>query len=771
MTKERVVSLPMKGESVNVVVEKDAPVVLDFPLQQVVPQIDGNTLILNCPEGRCIILHGPGDNPDEGTVVLSDGRTVSLKELAQVLEEQNSIEPGAGGDGSQDVTLVAQADTEAPAANTNSANSDLQTENSAQDVARSIFSSGSGEYSDHSGSLVKSISHFGMLGRDDWQSSEEIWHAQYESGLGGAGGLAPVRNIEFSLVDGTAYLEAHTVLESDPFGIVIHMQLSQASDSPLPVVLLIGGTAHVNEDYAPPSQWRLILADGREVAGSIHALANGQVSIDVPLGTVATGFRVPLINDDLTSPDRTFTYKVQSSGGYVVSGGATGVVTIVDDTHAQEHGWTPPAPGDPDYSNPGHVGPSGPIARLVFLEDNTDDIRVDGKGNPLTAMQVMENSGQDLRYRFELIDAKTGGPFVPKEDIPVSIKVSGLNGLSITDDHSYNFSNFNNLNGVENYRYNPSTGLLTFTLKAGVDYSNGIVFTGKPIADLISEPGTPRETVKIEIISAEGNETIRGGALTTEIVDVPTVSVSATAATIFESAGHPSLPSSTTFNFDLSSKVPLQGTVVNLHWENLGDLKNSDYEVWINGVKQLGGLPSSITFGRNETHYAITVKAVDDQLSELNLEKLAVTIEPESGAGNAPGQNYHVSGAASHVEVTFIDDTSAAYGQGGKYLDGPIVQVVVLDEHGDIIRGADGRPVAAYDLAEQAGRVTYQLALLDRHTFDRYDPQETITVNFKVEAVGTATVRFDGAVCQPGDDVSLDLNNFVNKGGDRKSVV
>ena len=368
--KELVVELGTDARDIIVPVSHDDKVILNFPLSGVTSRTEGNALVLECPGGQCIYL--PGAMESNGVVILADGRILNVGELIDLLTQNQEEEPAA--DAPQEVAAEGEGEGETKNEEERETEGQQSESDSSGTHKSDIVLGGEHTYADDAGNPIDSIDRFGDLGRTFWSPGQEGERTALGLRQEGSPRLkadAPLPDnvddhtnpppdeepkplfMDVSLSTGPQHLSEYMVLESDPDGAFIHMQLNAAPEAALPLVLGISGTAAMGVDYADPSQWLVIMSDGSEVPGLIKSLGNGQVSFDIPAGSMMMGFRVPVMANDSIDPDRTFTYTVLKSGGYMVRSGLTGTVTIVDDAHAQDHGWTPPLPGDPAYSAAG----------------------------------------------------------------------------------------------------------------------------------------------------------------------------------------------------------------------------------------------------------------------------------------------------------------------------------------------------------------------------------------------------------------------------------
>ncbi|SBW05825.1 hypothetical protein KL86DPRO_20556 [uncultured delta proteobacterium] len=737
-----VISLPKGSGDVTIQVRTGESFQLDFPLEAVAVRRDGGILIMECPDGKCLILRDAFAD-DENTLPrlqLADGRKVSFWDLLEDPIKTDAPAPER-----------AHSSAGHPAFDSDE---HLPEHQDSQDGASPshIFSTGLPAYRDNAGSLIDPVDRLGHLGTEHWHASSV---ARLEPISFMAFANTPVTpTMKLALMDGRNYPATHTVLESDPYGIVLGMQLSKAASGSDPLIMDIGGTARMGVDYMDTSTWSVRLADGTMLSAQQCLTVNpdGSLTLMLPAGAQNFTLHVPLIDNLLTDPDRTFTYTVRSSGGYSLLTGQSGTVIIVDDSRVQDlvPGWTPPDPGSlpPDY-----IGPSGPALRLSVLDGGSEASRI----------SVAENSNATMTYRLSLEDLRQGGAYTPLENITATVRLSGVNGFALNgpeaDFTPFDFADFTS-KGIA-YTYDAATGVLQFTLPAG--WSAGhLDFTAKPIADSRAEGDGAPEVLRMDIVAVTGNEAVHQVTpVLTEVIDAPTAFVSVNTTVIFESAGHPAIPNTAAFTFSLSNGAP-QNCTLELSWDYDGGkivsgngLPNSDadYEYSLDGgVTYIRGqLPESVSFSTGQSSATILVRAVDDALSE-GTERLSVAILPERRAGTGDvADNYHVAdgtngrSASAHVDIQ--DDTALGihypYHQGGNlnpYLDGPIVQVVAVRGFAQTVyKGPDGQPLTEFGVLENFNTAQYKVALLNADG-SLYTAQQDVQVTFKIEGHGGITL-------------------------------
>ena len=484
------------------------------------------------------------------------------------------------------------------------------------------------------------------------------------------------------------------------------------------------------EDITIPLSW-----SGTADSADVGALPT---AVFIAKGSTTAQVAVSVIDDALTEGPETLIVTLGHQGGsageandyHVSSAKGSATATIVDDTI--------PWPSLP----PGHGVLEGPLVKLVITDEHGVET-----GTP-TAVSVLENGGKAY-YTLKLVNSD-GSDWTGTlaQDVTVTVKATGNNGALLNG----SLRDFTFAPGSGN-TYDPATGKLTVTIPQA---NRSVTFEGSAIADSRVEGAglgnsSPHESVTLTALSSSGNETAvyqAGKEVVTTIIDIPTVSVSVDASTIFESAPNTiNLPNTATYTFALSSAVPGQSTTVNLDWADGSTALPADYTVKVNGMPQ-AGLPGTVTFGPGQTSVTVTVTAVDDALSEL-AETLKVTVQPENWNGSTgsdqAADNYHAAtGAGGSATVTILDDTSQ--GPGNPYLDGPIVQVVATDASGNILSDGDGKPLASHGLTESAGIAHYKIILLDKVTGLQTTAAEEITVTLKIDPLNPQTiVALDGS--------------------------
>ncbi|WP_027187381.1 Calx-beta domain-containing protein [Desulfovibrio cuneatus] len=619
------------------------------------------------------------------------------------------------------------------------------------------FGSGISNYSDYSGSLVGSIGRMLAYG-NAWNWSNNASSADFFPVLPPSAPIvvpstptAPIAPTGPTLAIGLQYgsyyfANNQKVLESDPFGIQCRLQLS-APTTGQPLILSIGGNAVAGTHYERTlgvgdiiEDWKVYPAantlfsafsEPLPIDGAyITWLGDGKIAIHLPPGVTSFYFQVPLIDTLGGSSAHTFEYTLVDSGGYTLSTSPTGKVTIVPDEVAQENGWVPPVPGTPEYNdfitNLNVPGPKGPLVAIT-----------QGSGS------VLENADQS--YSISLTPrggtlALTGGTTT------IVLEITGKNGALLGNtnfDGTTLASTIASTYGIT-ATYDDTTGKLTITLPNGwtgtsIDFSTGLT------PDSTVETGTASEQINIRVESVAGNEASHNPEkIETDIIDIPTVSVEAGAASFSEDGG------TVTFTFTLSSGIP-SGLPITLDWTGTA----------AGGCKLLNGdpLPTSITIPAGQTTYTITVKGTNDHLQTGN-KPLNVTIVPDGGTAEA-NDNYHVSGTDGTADATRIDDVPANY-------DGPLVRLVAGT--GDVsTNGNDRHAVVNEDgsAGNTNGGITFKVELVDRaNTTQAYSAQETITVTLTLAGKGGAAYgtdyKLDWAAIQAIDSAAT-FDNITGK--------
>lgn len=600
--------------------------------------------------------------------------------------------------------------------------------------------SGISPYNCESGDLLGSIDRLASQGSFYWSNSTGLYRAAEA-----AGGSTQAPTVSLGFIDGAYYPLNSTVLENDPYGMLLNITLSTTPAGGDTLVLGIGGTAVMAPQGAAPtaahtyahwSDWMLETPLGDIPASEcISEVSPGVLSIALPGGISSFNIRVALYDNGITDGDRTFTYTVLETGGYVLTEGVTSTITIIDESALQHYRPDLPTP-EAGQALPPEYGVSAPHP-IALLEVS------DGAGGWADAASLAENAGS-LQYRFRLVDQTDASPFSLQEDVRVSIKVTRGNGLLLEGngqdfDLADMLAQFQAASGFKNVAYNPASGLLTFTIDKNCPDPT-VTFTGQALPDAAIE-GT--EKLRLDIVDIQGNEALRGGGVSTELLDVPVVSVSVTAREICESEGA-SLPNQTDFVFSFSSAA-LAGFDLKLAWDyDQGKITNQDieYRLGDSGPWLSGPLPDTLAVSPGDTALRIQVRAVDDALSE-SLEILTVTIKPQNWDGSAGsgqlGDDYHLASLSSgsskpladSASVKIHDDTDPQYGQNGALLDGPVV-IVTPVSGGQPILDADGEYRSSFDLTEKAGDVEYHILLTDPGDGTAYAALEDITVTLKI---------------------------------------
>lgn len=594
------------------------------------------------------------------------------------------------------------------------------------------FGSGTAGYNDYSGSLV------GSIGRMLAYSNAWSWNNN-----AGGGDLFPVLPPDAPIVPSTPsgpagptlaigfqegpYYFNNKVLESDQFGIRCQVNLSTPTTGQ-PLILQIGGpgaTAVAGTHYEAynsstpnwgiyqgPSASSFMAFSLGDIPGAyIEDRGNGIIAIYLPAGITSFYLQVPLLDAD-ADQNHIFKYTLLDSGGYTLASSATGAITIVPDKIAQEEGWTPPPPGTDDYNN--------------FITDST----IPGPKTPVVGITqgqspVWENGTQSYTIHT---DTRTGGTGFTNPTT-ITLAITGKNGvlLDAADfDGAALASTIASTYGVT-ASYDAGTGKLTIILPAGWT-NTAIHFTAGLTPDATVETGADSEQINIKVENVAGNEaSYNPSSVTTDINDIPTVSVEAGAASFSEDGG------TVTFTFNLTSPMP-GGHAVALEWSAAA-----------NGCKLPNGdpLPTSITFAPGQTTYTLTVHGKNDAL-QTGDQTLSVAIKPEDGTTAHTNDNYHVSSTGGSATSTRTDDTPAGY-------DGPLVRLVAGT--GDVSSNGNDRHAVVNEDSSTGntnGGISFRVELVDRaDTTQAYTSQrETITVTLTLASKG-------GAVY--GTDYELDL--------------
>ena len=617
------------------------------------------------------------------------------------------------------------------------------------------FGSGITNYSDYSGSLVGSIGRMLAYGNAwSWSnntSSADLFPVLPPPTIPVVVPSAPTApTVTLGLQEGPYYFN-NNVLENDPFGIQCKVELS-APTAGKPIILAIGGSAVANIHYdqtigvgnvitnwgvfesgasmapSPASMFAAFSAFSGDMpinGAHITWLGDGKIAIHLPPGVTSFYFKVPLIDTEGQTQTHTFTYTVVDGGGYSVTNGATGSITIVPDSLAVNEGWVPPKPTDPDYAdfitNPERPGPKGPVVALTPGSDS-----------------VLENKEQT--YNLTLTP-RLGSPNL-SGNTTIVLEITGKNG------HPLDPSNFdgNDLAAQIQAAY-PGSNLTATYANGKLTITVPDTWAGGPIAfsagltpDATVEKGAASEQLNIKVAQVTGNEASYSKTdVTTDIIDIPTVSVAAGAANFSEDGG------TVAFTFSLSSGIPASvkpgGLTVDLHWDGpaMGEV---EYQMadgsWTSTP------PSSITFPAGATTFTLTVRGKNDHLQNTP-KALKVTITPDGGTAENT-DNYHVAASTSGKNTATadrIDDTPAGY-------DGPLVRLVAGT--GDVsTHGNPSKAVVNEDgpAGNTPGAITFKVELVDRaNTTLAYNAQEEITVTLTLSPKGVAAY---------GTDYELDL--------------
>ena len=731
----------------------DVPAILAFSLKNIVVSAVGKHLCITCPCGNRFLLEDAAEDGAPFAVVVDGELFTSAKDLIQYISQNEALE--------------VQFDTETlppylhPEYNLIEPGAEAAPDQASSDSPEArLVASAMDEYADDAGLLVPSLNGLGKLDVISWGDNADS-NLHDRGRFTGEISFSGPPSIQFSIIDGIHYPTTHTVLESDPYGMRLGVNLSRVPAPGEDVTFLFGGNAQMAsssvstpaDDYDNWEKWEIHLPDGSMLLGvnCMSDLGGGSFAFSLPAGVSDFYIRIPVFSNSVNDPDRTFTYEVLSVGQYQLAGGEQGTITIVDDSRVQDldPNWIPPTPGvlPPDY-----VGPKGPIAQIQVK----DGAWAGSKTQP-------ENDSSDIEYRFQLLDLDTGGAFTPTEAIEVTIKVSGLHGLK-SDGSGKDFnlpdnSFLNQFKAIDpGASFDPSTGLLTFTIPTGWT-AGEVVFKGNTVPDFRMESGQAgkNETISFEITDIKGNEAVRGPGASTEILEPPVVSVAVDSALFFESDSHSTLSNDTTFTFKLTAPAA-DDLDVNLGWTLGPGVTNSDYEYSFDGGQTFidpgtTPLPSQIRFEQGKDTVTITLRAKEDAASE-NPESFKVEIKPEAGGTDLLTHRYHLPESctginpalSSSAEADLIDDTSATHGNNGQYLDGPMVQLILTDASGSPL-GTGSTSV----LENGTEEVYYKLVLVNPDG-SAYSGQHTENIDVELSMSGNSSnVIFNG----PGTDYNF----------------
>ncbi len=387
--------------------------------------------------------------------------------------------------------------------------------------------SGTGLYRGDPGELMPSISRVGMLDTDRWGGGfgRVLYQRGPDEPHNGASLPDPGPTTVFlEHAVGRHAVNADTVAESDPDGVFLRFSVTgREASGPVTVTFTLSGTAVPGGEYRSDPHWDMTDARGMPLAAPLVCNGDGSYTLTIPAGQRLVSLRLPLIDNEADNPAHTVHYRLIDAPGCRIGNAGDKDVTIIDDPGAEAGGWTPPPGG----------GCSGPLVNIA-LSDGANVLR--NGGSPVFSNSVMEDSGRATYYQIHLTDRSSGGAYGPLlEAVTVTVSLSGRYGLVLgeeahprsQDDYRLDFSDLDAALariGASASVYDPSTGTLTFTLPAGYDGAEPVVFSGRPVADGLLEDGVPPETLHVEITSVHGNESAVGHKdCDTHVTDLPFV--------------------------------------------------------------------------------------------------------------------------------------------------------------------------------------------------------------------------------------------------------
>ena len=520
---------------------------------------------------------------------------------------------------------------------------------------------------------------------------------------------------------------------------------------------------------------------------------NGPLTVTIPAGVTSYTVRAPILDDALTESNETVTLTLKPFNGtadqpadpyHVGSSGFSAGTQIVDDTQ--------PWPGAADSPQPWHdasgAALEGPQVRLVIT---------DAGGTPLAsnaANQIMENGGQ-VYYKLMLVNKGTDTPYTGTDHqaITVNIDVTGSNGALLSGlGADVNFTRGADI-PLANWSYNAATGKLSVIIPSG---QLSAKFSATSVADVnveASKNGSDytQEKVGLTITSVGNNEASIDNvhkSVETEIIDVPTASITSSAAYYSESGNPatPGVPNEMVFTVHLSSPVPY-ATTIGLNWDDTVGVGKAAYGA------DYTGRPTSVVIPAGQTEFTFRVPITDDAWSEPN-ETVKVSLKPSNGVADQVADPYHVSGAEGSVTVTIVDDPNPWpttpdagmpppwHDQKGSLeepqapthgpLDGALITITALDPYQFPV-GGDDRNVKVLEDINQEGHITYRVQLVSRADgATAVNATENVTVSLKIDPQYVTAdehgVPYDskyfakyGSDVNAGDDFYLNLSKLL----------
>lgn len=505
-------------------------------------------------------------------------------------------------------------------------------------------------------------------------------------------------------------------------------------------------------------------------AGDIAIFANGGAtalpgfpsSITIPAGSTSYTVKVAAKDDVLTESSGLIkvAVKPETAGGgasdsyHVNPAQSSAQCDLRDDT----------------YNLPDQQYMDGPIVMLVYC-DSAGNVLYENSA-PVTHDTVREHTGEQVYYKVALFEADAGGS--PKvsggkyveaaaaENISVTINAEGLNPSTIlkSSDSGKDFA-FSGGVAWANHATDSSRGTISLTVNQG---SKGVIFTGSPVADTSAESG---EGVKLNIFSATGNEARydSSAGLSTEIIDAPTVSITADNKYYSESGS-----TTMTFTVSLTSAADYDITVP-VVWKS-----GAGYAVA--GASAAAGADfknvTGVTIPAGQTSVTLSVPVFGDDLTE-GQEKVEAAIQPASGGAGAA---YHIDGSSGKAESIIVDNPDPWPGDAEPSnpeppehgsVQGPRIVIKAVNDGNPGNDYSDGRNPSVLEQSGGTGKITYEVSLVDEGG-SPYNggagARQDIEITFDVEMVGGALYGTRAGLDQGGDpdvgDFWFDLDKLNN---------
>ncbi|MDL2317394.1 hypothetical protein LJC59_10075, partial [Desulfovibrio sp. OttesenSCG-928-A18] len=473
--------------------------------------------------------------------------------------------------------------------------------------------------------------------------------------------------------------------------------------------------------------------------------------VDIPAGRTYLTTELSLKDNALSAGDKPFQVALKHESGDANSAGQSYHVdparnnaggSIVDDPTDWDMAW-----GAEPLA---HGSLEGPRVILI-LKDADANVISDAQ-----AHRIKENGGE-VQYELKLVDpSDPEQPYTgAREDITVSLNLGG------TAEGGTDVKFFELSGGAAQIPV--KDGSITVRIPADQD---SVVFKATAQADKDPEAkfdDSAKEYVQenfvVAIGSVQGNEAcFDETAKTVTIIDVPTVSIAASATHYSESPPDGQTHNEMEFTISLSSPAP-EDIKIYLDWGGPAkDAATLDADYILPRE-----YPGYVLIAGGETGATLRVPIIDDDSTENN-EKLTVSIKPENDADKVDN-NYHVSTSRGSADVVIVDDSKAWPADGGpcplqhkagteeERLEGPVVRFLLCDENGSIIDGAQ------HAIPEERGKVFFRPVLYgqDGAPLDSA-PAEDITVSFTVRPMAGARLALESGASN-GDDFRFNFPN------------